>query len=206
MLVCLVFLVILYKRLFSNELDFKLWDLQTVTVDDFSVELLITDIMWNTFETQVYDPKNRTKHKSEQFQDYLRKIIEEKLVEYSYKEEYAGLNLDRESLRIAIIEFDFDRQFLISLLKKRGAAIKAGKDKNKKKFEIEIKKQMEKRRDELLRPVSAFLTFEHASTVNLIDQIKKAEQKLPVNEAEMPSNIKWERRNFSGTKAFKHKL
>lgn len=32
-----------------NDLDFKKWDMKTVTINDFSVELPITDDMWKDF-------------------------------------------------------------------------------------------------------------------------------------------------------------
>lgn len=36
---CLLFNVVQYNRLVSNELDFKIWDMQTVTLNDYTVEL-----------------------------------------------------------------------------------------------------------------------------------------------------------------------
>jgi len=39
----------LFYRLYVNDLDFKLWDMRTVTINDFSVELKITDHIWKDF-------------------------------------------------------------------------------------------------------------------------------------------------------------
>ena len=47
---CLLFNVVQYNRLVSNELDFKIWDMQTVTLNDYTVELKIDDKMWTDFK------------------------------------------------------------------------------------------------------------------------------------------------------------
>ena len=36
----------------TSEMDYKLWDLTTVTAGDFTVELNITKTMWETFKVQ----------------------------------------------------------------------------------------------------------------------------------------------------------
>ena len=46
---CFIYFIIMYYRLFANFIDFKLWDIKTVTANDFAIELKITDDMWNEF-------------------------------------------------------------------------------------------------------------------------------------------------------------
>lgn len=42
-------IVIFYMKK-TSEMDYKLWDLTTVTAGDFTVELNITKTMWETFK------------------------------------------------------------------------------------------------------------------------------------------------------------
>ena len=44
-------IVIFYMKK-TSEMDYKLWDLTTVTAGDFTVELNITKTMWETFKLQ----------------------------------------------------------------------------------------------------------------------------------------------------------
>jgi len=43
---CIVFIFFLYYRLQVNKLDYKAWDLKTVTIDDYSIELAIDDALF----------------------------------------------------------------------------------------------------------------------------------------------------------------
>jgi len=48
-LICLIFLIgIGYLRTESN-LDFKIWDFNTVTAGDFTIELMISDRQWQSY-------------------------------------------------------------------------------------------------------------------------------------------------------------
>jgi hypothetical protein len=48
-LICLMFLIGLsYLRTESN-LDFTIWDFNTVTAGDFTIELKISDVQWETY-------------------------------------------------------------------------------------------------------------------------------------------------------------
>ena len=49
---CMVFLIVFYYRLLANTVDFKLWDMKTETIDDFTVELKITDQLMDDFYFQ----------------------------------------------------------------------------------------------------------------------------------------------------------
>jgi hypothetical protein len=44
---CIVFISCLYYRLQVNKLDYKEWDLKTVTIDDYSIELAIDDALFD---------------------------------------------------------------------------------------------------------------------------------------------------------------
>ena len=46
---CLVYLIFMFVRLYMNNLDYKIWDMRTITIDDYSVDIPITDQIWNDF-------------------------------------------------------------------------------------------------------------------------------------------------------------
>lgn len=35
-----------------NEVDYKIWDIKTITLNDFSVEISITDELWKDFTSK----------------------------------------------------------------------------------------------------------------------------------------------------------
>ena len=45
----MVYFSVLISQYFINELDYILWDIKTVTINDYSVEMKITDAIWNDF-------------------------------------------------------------------------------------------------------------------------------------------------------------
>ena len=46
MFCCFVIVLRYYYRYKANEYDFKLWDIKTITIDDYSVELKIDDDLY----------------------------------------------------------------------------------------------------------------------------------------------------------------
>lgn len=48
-LISLLFLITIYYLSKSNDIDYKLWDVKTVTPADFTVEYLISEKAWKTF-------------------------------------------------------------------------------------------------------------------------------------------------------------
>jgi uncharacterized phage infection (PIP) family protein YhgE len=47
--ISLVFLIMIYYLFETSNLDYKLWDVATVTAADFTVEYIITEEIWNNF-------------------------------------------------------------------------------------------------------------------------------------------------------------
>ena len=59
-------------------IDFKVWDVETVTASDFTVEFEITDQMWVKFQAMsaivsMQYPENKDLGKLLQFENYLEK-------------------------------------------------------------------------------------------------------------------------------------
>ena len=89
------------------------WDVKTITAGDYSVEVTITQSMWDTFVTTLYDP-SLMKSKLEQFRLYFTKEFSRRLSELpdlGYEDEPV------EKVNIALVSFAFDNSELINLLK-----------------------------------------------------------------------------------------
>lgn len=48
-----VFLIVVFYLQKTAKLDYQLWDVQTLTASDFTVEYVITEEMWNLFNIQL---------------------------------------------------------------------------------------------------------------------------------------------------------
>ena len=53
-LLCLYFLIKVYYRYFTNDIDYNIWDIHTITIDDYSVEVPITEEIWTEFKTRQF--------------------------------------------------------------------------------------------------------------------------------------------------------
>ncbi len=49
---CFSFLLTLYYLYSTSKLDYKMWDVDTVTAADFTVETVISQEMWEKFKKQ----------------------------------------------------------------------------------------------------------------------------------------------------------
>jgi hypothetical protein len=47
--ICLVYLSVLFYFFESSKIDYKVWDVDTVTASDFTVESIITQQIWTSF-------------------------------------------------------------------------------------------------------------------------------------------------------------
>lgn len=93
-----------------------------------------------------------------------------------------------------MIEFDFEREFLVGKLKDHGKAIRELKFEKSKNIKKEIEEYLDSNPKELITPLSAYITFEHSKAVNLMKELNKKDGTVQVEEAQFPSNIKHERR------------
>ncbi len=66
--VALLFLLAIYYNEKTCMLDYKLWDVDTVTVGDFTVETAISRRMWEEFQPQ-------TENKIADFEKHLREEV-----------------------------------------------------------------------------------------------------------------------------------
>lgn len=115
----LVFQVYMNFRLQANEEDFKIWDIDTITLNDFTVELKVTNGMWSEFlSTYDSDVDNLEKSLKEFIKDYINRHYDEYLEKTKSKE-------PRKELRVVMIELEFDNLSYLRVLKKHGKAVKS---------------------------------------------------------------------------------
>lgn len=116
-----------------------------------------------------------------------------------------------EHVKIAVTTLAFNNAEMIDLLKQRGTAIKAEKWDQQRKIEEEINQLKSDKFEELITPVSIFMTFECEEGVNralsMDEQIKDNDNlkdlkldiwfenhTIKLENASEPSDIIWEHR------------
>ena len=75
-LLCLYFLIKVYYRYFTNDIDYNIWDIHTITIDDYSVEVPITEEIWAEYLEEVGDSEIKGSH----FRDFMTNKIEAFLI------------------------------------------------------------------------------------------------------------------------------
>lgn len=80
------------------------WDVKTITAGDYSVELDISEGMWNKFLTEIYKP-NLAATKLVQFRNYIKQQLEDnfsRVPDLGFEDEPV------ERINISMITFAFD--------------------------------------------------------------------------------------------------
>mmetsp|Transcript_15075 Transcript_15075/g.14641 ORF Transcript_15075/g.14641 Transcript_15075/m.14641 type:complete len:111 (-) Transcript_15075:1953-2285(-) len=109
---CMIYLLFVSYLSNTTTTDFKVWDVDTVTASDFTVEFIIHPQVWDEFSHSHHARMSNNKVTS--FELYLKKEFEALI-----KDEPHVLDAN-ESGAIANITFAFDNHEIINLLKKRG--------------------------------------------------------------------------------------
>ena len=128
-LICLMYLFGIEFIKAESAIDLTIWDFNTATAGDFTIELKISDKQWQTyldvhqvdedfFSSNLPDISHSMLLK---FKRYLSKQLLEKLNNYPKVIE------DDTDLQIANINFAYKNADLLKLLSKRGALIISGK-------------------------------------------------------------------------------
>jgi hypothetical protein len=128
LLACFIYLIAIFYLKRDSKLDFKSWDVQTITPGDYSVEYQISAEGYKWFQENVY--VNENDHEVSPgfaLKNYMKREIERilneqlaaKKTDRSFDHEHNSL----ETVKIADIVFAFNNSELVGLLRKRGAAI-----------------------------------------------------------------------------------
>lgn len=94
-----------------------MWDVDTVTAADFTVETVFTERMWETFlnKEDVVNAPNESRIKM--FEELLRKEVE------AIVSTEASVLKEESEIRVSHITFAFNNVPVIKLLQQRGACI-----------------------------------------------------------------------------------
>jgi hypothetical protein len=107
--ISLVYLLIIYYHEKTAALDFKTWDVNTVTAADFTAETFFTDELWEDYllrpDAQALTTKDRIKH----FEGLLRMNLIEMLENESFV-------LYDSKIKIAHVTFSFENVKIMNLL------------------------------------------------------------------------------------------
>ena len=78
--ISLVYLLVLYYQEKTAALDYKVWDVDTVTVADFTVETFFVDELWEQYlnreDVKRLEAKERIKHFEGLLREYLCSMLE----------------------------------------------------------------------------------------------------------------------------------
>jgi len=129
----LVFLVVIFYMKKMAILDFQMWDMKTLTASDFTVEMTVTEALWNQFIVNLANHKDELPmgkaapdHKTHKGLPVVtfEAFLEEKLTAKLNKVPAVNKECD---ITIANITFGFDNPKLLNELVARGGIITSGK-------------------------------------------------------------------------------
>ena len=110
--VSLLFLLVHWYLKETAEIDFKLWDVETVTASDFTVEFGIPEAIWEDFNRTEL-PKLQQQHPTSSvlmlFEEYITEVLTKKLNAFEYV-------VDNIDCKVANISFAYDTPELLKLL------------------------------------------------------------------------------------------
>ena len=162
--VCLLWLIIIYYLQKTAKVDFELWDIENLTCGDFTIEYQVDQEMWDTFNVQL---ANHTQlpaggAAANHVGSGLPVLTFEAFIEHYFTRKLNRVPkvIEDVEIRIANITLAFDNPKLLGLLAKRGSLIAASKYSKVPKINEEIGKLISEKKSELIRPVSAFISFE----------------------------------------------
>ncbi len=226
LLACFIYSIAIFYLKRQSKLNFKSWDVQTITPGDYSVEYEISQHSYDWFLRTVY-PADEANGVSPAFslKNYMKNEIERQLDEHLIQKK--ATSSDNEHLaklahvKIADIVFAFNNADLINLLKLRGNAIMNQKYDKMREIENQITLQKKDHYDHLTRPVCAFVTFEEEDAYILAQDFEphvdikgkrmpSTRQFLDADlyfiEATEPTNIIWENRHITSQTRFKRTI
>ena len=228
----MVYLTCLHYCKRDSDLDKIKWDILTVTPGDYTMQMEITEQMYNHFMEEIY---KRSHYQNSEpiamvFKQYIKRelerILNAKLDEIKKKpklleEEGDDKGINITDVKIADIVFAFNNDKLIKLLKVRGQHIMFQRYDKAALVEAEIMEYKNNNIHDLIRPVDAFITFEEEDGkiiaeefepeynfwgTKIPSQKKFLTDELCLVEATEPTNIIWENRHFTGLETFRRSL
>ena len=189
----------------KTKIEYKEWDMDTVTVTDFAVETKINKRMFLDFKKE-FQPKIRRGEIEGLSQGNYSLVYQfQKAFLQSLQQQLSNepvVNRQLESVAINQICFSFNNNDVIKLLIERGDAIKYGNIIKANKIEDKIKQLKDKQYLEMSMPKSAFIIFDdeegaHRALSTKPNSIKFLDKGLDFKKPSQPSDIIWENRHIS---------
>ncbi len=151
---CFFFYLIIYYRSRLSNILYKLWDINSVTPGDFTVEYQIPRDLYDEYIRR-HPLENPDESKGLGFKIWFRKNIEKVI---SARDPV--LSSERSDHRVAYISLAYKNQALLKLLTKRGGFIDNAQWAKAQLVEEQINQLKVEHLDDITVPVSAFITFE----------------------------------------------
>ncbi|CDW91100.1 UNKNOWN [Stylonychia lemnae] len=197
---CLFFIIMMFYLRQQTQIQKVEWDVETITAGDYTVDLKISQSMYQTFVNQhhqkyAFDPQGYALKK------YLKQEIETKLTN-----EVGSLGFEKvDSIRVADIQFSYKNAPIIHLLNQRGIYIKSNDWESLKKVNQQLDAVKTREYQNLMVAVSAFVTFENEEGYQRFLSLRERGSRSTIlgerptlKEATEPTNIIWENRHFTG--------
>lgn len=221
--ICCLYMLSLYYQKQASRLEYKMWDVNTVTAADFTTEAIISERMWEAFLERP-EVQSSSEPKIKLFEQHLRDKVEEMVQQeqgvLTSATEEAGHseNLD---VKISHITFAFDNVEMIKLLQARGLLITNAQKDKMVEIDQKIRDLRRNHQEKITRPVAAFITFETQEAYeracnlkgikNWKNELVRSKVKLlgepfAMQEAPEPTNIIWENRDKTVTQQLKRQI
>ena len=198
----LFFIILRFFRL-KSKIEFKEWDMDTVTVSDYSAEFMIKRKMFSLFK-QEYEEKIKRREIPGQTLTNYSLIYELKwaLIK-SIEDQISGMQpLYKQLQRVNIwnIYFCFDSKEIIELLQERGSALRYGQIMKAKEIDEKLKLVKDKLSNEERIPWSAYVIFEEEEACQRAlhapnESIKFMGKSIRFYSASEPSDVLWENKH-----------
>ena len=187
----------------KTKIDYKEWDMDTVTATDYAVECKITSDMYHKFkqefEVRLTMPRYEN-HKDEEyslmyeFKQALRRSLEHQLTALP------AVGKELNKIEVAEINFSFNNTEVIKLLAERGDALKYGKVVRAREIEEKLGNMKAELYEEHSVPLSAFVIFEeeegaHRALESERGSVNFYDEPLKFKRPSEPSDIIWENRH-----------
>ena len=192
-LLVLIYMTVLHYFKRQSDLSQLKWDMQTITPGDYTMQLEISEDMWERakeclnsiqkHKRQLEDGKSLVSEFKVYMKEELQRILtiqlnkfkdEDKAAEEEAKKnnkefvaKYGGINI--KEVLIADIVFAFDNAEMITLLKKRGEHIMFNRYDQSRQVEKLIIELKNRDWPKLIRPVDAFITFQQEDGMIVAD-------------------------------------
>ncbi len=214
LLVC-VYLSVLHWFKRASDLNQMVWDMETITPGDYTVQMEISQKAYEYFIQNVYDREKTRKTDlsvGECLKSYIKRELEEVLTLKLQELKPENSELKINEVKIADIVFAFNNSQLITLLKQRGNHIMFQRYDKMREIEAQISNLKNEKYNELTRPVDAFITFEEEDGKIVAEEFEPkfdflGRQKPSIKEfmnddlflieSTEPTNIIWENRHWT---------